>query len=158
MRTLLFFAALAPHHAYSVDKKIMRPINKYCEGIKKEVVLGIIRIESNFKNTGKNPSNGIGYMQVKLRTARWIKCGARKNRDLRVPSINVKCGCQYLRLTLDKFSGNYAKAIAAYNAGSAINCKTGRLRNGKRCKIGKLINQQYVNTVLAYAEGYKWET
>jgi soluble lytic murein transglycosylase-like protein len=159
VRALFFIAALISHNnVFAIDKKIMKPINKYCQGIKKEVVLGIIRIESNFKNTSVNPENGIGYMQVRLKTARWIKCGARKNRDLKIAWMNVKCGCEYLRQSLERFDGDYSKAIAAYNAGSAINCKTGRLRSGKKCSIGKLINQEYVSRVLGYAEGFRCET
>ena len=158
LRSLFLIATLITNNAIAIEKKILKPVNKYCQGIKKEVVLGIIRIESNFKNTRKHPNNGIGYMQVRLKTAKWIKCGARKNRDLHIAWMNIKCGCEYFKQGLNRFDGDYKKAIAAYNAGDAINCITGRLNNGKRCKIGKLINQEYVDSVLAYAQGYRCST
>lgn len=100
------------------------------------IVYGLVAHESGF-----NPSaflmdrNGgsIGLMQISLPTARGMGYQG-DAAGLYDPATNVTYGLAYFRAQLDRYSGDVAKALSAYNAGRAI---TG--------------NAAYVNDILARA-------
>lgn len=68
--------------------------------------------------------------------------------------INIIWAAKELKRQLIRYDNSWINAIAAYNTGSIVICKTGylnRQRDGKhiaRCKIGGYINQGYIDRVL----------
>ncbi len=91
------------------------------QGIKPEWILGVMRRESAFDAGVESHAKALGLMQLMPATARSVgkKLGLNSVRrdDILQPANNVQLGSAYLRAMLSKFSGNYAQATAAYNAG-----------------------------------------
>lgn len=69
----------------------------------------------------ESSAKALGLMQLMPGTARDIgrQMGMQvvAKEDILQPDLNVKLGSTYLRDMLKRFSGNYAQATAAYNAG-----------------------------------------
>lgn len=91
------------------------------QGIRPEWILGIMRRESAFDASAESNAKALGLMQLMPGTARDIgrQMGMQlvAKEDILQPDLNVKLGSAYLRDMLKRFSGNYAQATAAYNAG-----------------------------------------
>lgn len=82
-----------------------------------KLVLSIISVESNFKNTAKSNKNANGLMQLIPDTAERFNVKSAFN-----ASQNIKGGVAYLRWLLAYFEGDVNLALAAYNAGEgAVN-------------------------------------
>lgn len=86
------------------------------------LIAAVIYAESRFRDQ-TSPAGARGLMQITPATARYI---ARKSggiafqlRDLATPQINIAYGSFYLRYLLDRYDGDEALAVAAYNAGEA---------------------------------------
>lgn len=90
-------------------------------GIQPAWILGVMRRESAFDPNAESGAKALGLMQLIPPTARHVasKLGLRVNGkdDILQPATNIQLGSAYLRDMLGKFSGNYAMATAAYNAG-----------------------------------------
>jgi hypothetical protein len=94
-----------------------------------ELVLAIIKKESNFDPNVKSEVGAIGLMQIMPDTAIWL--GLKNTLKLYDPDVNIKYGIKYLRYLFDYFKGKIPKelskedindryvlkVIAAYNAG-----------------------------------------
>lgn len=80
--------------------------------LRPELVAAVVQAESKFKPTARSGAGAVGLMQLVPRTGRWM--GAR---DLTSPAQNIAAGTKYLKYLHDRFDGNEAKVIAAYNAG-----------------------------------------
>lgn len=105
-------------------------------GVDPALLRAICFVESSFRTKAVNHDDGgadnhsIGLCQVSIETARVLgslssrevtHCQAlRPNCPLFDPLINAALAARYLRYQLDRYSGDEAKAISAYNAGSAI--------------------------------------
>ena len=117
-------------------------------GISTNVVMGCIRVESNFQTQimGDN-GKAYGLMQVQKQwhKERMKKVGATNLLD---PYDNVAVGIDYLAELYKIYNGNWHKALMAYNGGHAY-CKR-RLRMG-------LVNSPYSRRVMNYAEDFKKE-
>jgi len=81
----------------------------------------VIYRESKFRDDVTSKAGAKGLMQILPSTAQFI---ARRTggtefelRDLGDPQINISYGSWYLRYLLDRYDGNVAAAVAAYNAG-----------------------------------------
>jgi soluble lytic murein transglycosylase len=87
------------------------------------LVLGLIRQESLFDTSARSPAFALGLMQLlpstANRVAKRLGMPALSNDKLFDPEINLTLGTQYLKDLLQRYSGNWFKAIAAYNAGEA---------------------------------------
>lgn len=91
------------------------------QGIQPAWIMGVMRRESAFDANVESGAKALGLMQLIPPTARSVgnKLGLNiKGRDdILHPPTNIQLGSAYLRDMLGKFSGNYAQATAAYNAG-----------------------------------------
>lgn len=91
------------------------------QGIQPAWVMGVMRRESAFDANVESSANALGLMQLIPPTAKAVgtKLGLniRGRDDILPPATNIQLGSAYLSEMLSKFSGNYAQATAAYNAG-----------------------------------------
>ncbi len=85
------------------------------------ILFGLIRRESAFNENAYSPSGARGLMQIMPQTGRQIAKHFnerwRGNNSLYNPATNLKYGSYYYQKLLNQFDGNYAIALAAYNAG-----------------------------------------
>jgi soluble lytic murein transglycosylase len=87
------------------------------------LVLALIRQESLFDTRARSPALALGLMQLlpstAARVAKQIGLATPSNEKLFEAEINLTLGIQYLKDLLRRYSNNWFKAIAAYNAGEA---------------------------------------
>ena len=87
------------------------------------LILALIRQESLFDPRARSPAAAVGLMQLlpstAARVARQIAVPPPSNEQLFQPETNLILGTQYLKDLLQRYSNNWFKAIAAYNAGEA---------------------------------------
>tara|TARA_B100000686_G_scaffold49340_1_gene52807 strand:+ start:13 stop:2250 length:2238 start_codon:yes stop_codon:yes gene_type:complete len=111
-----------------------------------EVVLAIIRQESEFDARANSWAGARGMMQLMKYTAKIVAKQAKLpysiSRLTRDPEYNIKLGSYYFNSLIEDYNGVYPFAIAAYNAGPN-RVKTWRRINGDPSK-GKL---SYVNWI-----------
>jgi len=85
------------------------------------LIFGLIRQESAFDEFAGSPAGAIGLMQLMPNTAKQIagELNERWTNDFNLlnPLFNIKYGSAYFKKLLNRFNGNYALSIAAYNAG-----------------------------------------
>jgi len=97
-----------------------------------ELVLAVIRQESEFDQRANSYAGARGMMQLMTYTAKLVAKQAKlpysKSRLKSDPNYNIKLGSYYLGSLLEEYEGSYPFALAAYNAGP------------KRVKYWKKIN------------------
>lgn len=91
------------------------------KGLDPALIAAVIYVESRFIPGRTSPAGAEGLMQITPETARDI---ARRSggtqftvEDLATPQINISYGSYLLRELLDRYGGDTAAALAAYNAG-----------------------------------------
>jgi soluble lytic murein transglycosylase-like protein len=84
------------------------------EGVETPLVQSVIRAESNYNPDAVSAKGAMGIMQLIPATAKRFGVS-----DAFDPEDNIQGGVRYLRFLLDYYQGDYARAIAAYNAGEA---------------------------------------
>ena len=99
---------------------------------KPEIILAVIRQESEFDQRANSYAGARGLMQLMTYTAKLVAKQAKlpysKSRLKDDPNYNIKLGSFYLAGLLEEYEGSYPFALAAYNAGP------------KRVKYWKKIN------------------
>ena len=99
---------------------------------KSELVLAVIRQESEFDHKANSSAGAQGLMQLMTYTAKLVSKQARlpysKSKLKSDPDYNIKLGSYYLAGLLEEYEGSYPFALSAYNAGP------------KRVKYWKKIN------------------
>lgn len=95
-----------------LNKMVDRIANE--QGVESQLVHSVIRAESNYNANAVSGKGAEGIMQLIPQTAR--RFGVVNSFD---PQENIRGGVRYLRFLLDYYQGDYAKTIAAYNAGEA---------------------------------------
>jgi soluble lytic murein transglycosylase-like protein len=87
-------------------------------GVDPDVFVRLIETESNFDPTARNRRTGAtGLAQVMAATAQDPGFGVSPLRDRLDPVENLRFGAEYFAAMLRKYDGDYARALAAYNAG-----------------------------------------
>lgn len=81
-----------------------------------DVAFGLVRAESSFKNTSTSRVGAMGLTQLMPKTATWLEPGLQLS-ELRNPETNLRIGMKYLRQLMDKYDGDVALALTAYNRG-----------------------------------------
>ncbi len=113
---------------------------------KAEVVLAIIRQESEFDKSANSWAGARGMMQLMKYTAKIVAKQAKLPYSIsgltRDPEYNIKLGSYYFNSLIEDYNGVYPFAIAAYNAGPN-RVKTWRRVNGDPSK-GQL---SYINWI-----------
>lgn len=81
-------------------------------GLKPELVLGLIQVESGFKKYAFSSVGARGYMQV---MPFWVDAIGEDSHDLFHLRTNLRYGCTILRHYLDIEKGNLFRALGRYN-------------------------------------------
>ena len=96
-------------HVFSPRELVDRAASK--AGLPRELVHSVAKAESAYRVDAVSRKGAIGLMQLMPGTAAELKANPRD------PEQNANAGAQYLADLLVKYSGDVAKAVAAYNAG-----------------------------------------
>ena len=80
------------------------------------LVLSLIKQESAFDSGVLSPAGAMGLMQLMPTTALEVEPDV-KRADLTLLDTNTRIGTKYFRKLLNKYNGNIALSLAAYNAG-----------------------------------------
>ena len=111
---------------------------------KNELVLAVIRQESEFDENATSYVGARGMMQLMTYTAKLVAKQAKlpysKSRLKSDPIYNIKLGSYYLAGLLEQYEGSYPFALAAYNAGP------------KRVKYWKKINGDPQKGKISYVD------
>jgi soluble lytic murein transglycosylase-like protein len=110
-------------------------------GVDPKLLTGLIRAESNFNPKATSPAGAQGLTQLMPATAAGL--GVTNPLD---PAQAIEGGARYLKQQLDRFGGDAAKALAAYNAGPGAVQRFGGVPPYQE-------TQNYVRRVLSYAAG-----
>lgn len=81
-------------------------------GLDLALLMGVIRVESNFKVEAESRVGAQGLMQIMPGTGRHFDCG-----ELFDPEENVACGARVLANYIEACRGDVTYGLAAYNTG-----------------------------------------
>ncbi len=93
-----------------VDRLVARYARQH--DLPQALLRAVIKTESDFNPVAVSRAGAIGLMQLMPKTARTLNV-----RNPFDPEQNVRGGAAHLRELLDRFKGNLALALGAYNAG-----------------------------------------
>ena len=120
-----------------------------------ELLLAVVKVESNFHPTIVSPSGAGGLTQLMPSTARELGLKVPKynaphkpNKDPSVderfhPRKNLEAGITYLSKMLRMYDGNHVLGVAAYNAGPGNVKKNVPLRRTTEQHVGKVTSQYW---------------
>jgi soluble lytic murein transglycosylase-like protein len=112
-------------------------------GVDPALLKGLIRQESNFDPAARSGAGATGLTQLMPGTAAGLGVS-----DPSDPAQAIEGGAKYLRQQLDRFGGDEAKALAAYNAGPGAVQRFGGVPPYAE-------TQGYVQKVLGFAQQYR---
>ncbi len=132
------------------------------------LVTAVVHAESGFDPYIVSKKGAVGLMQVMPETADDMELAHGHKVDvtenqLRQPVANLQYGTAYLAQLLDRYDGDRALALAAYNAG-IVNADRWK-RDGGQERIDFPATRHYVDKVLTerdtyqrlYPEAYPWQ-
>lgn len=93
-------------------------------GVSAALVLAVIEVESGYNPQALSPKGARGLMQLLPATAR--RYGMRDARELYDPVRNVDWGTRHIKDLLAQHDGQWALAMAAYNAGAGAVARHGQ--------------------------------
>jgi soluble lytic murein transglycosylase-like protein len=112
-------------------------------GLEAALLVGIVRVESNFRNDVRSPVGAIGLTQCMPATARAKKCG-----PLDDPHENLMCGARVIKAFLKYYKNSIYLGLSGYNAGHGM--------PGRAKKTAELPqNVDYVEKVLQAASRFE---
>ncbi|MDX8398583.1 MAG: transglycosylase SLT domain-containing protein [Mariprofundaceae bacterium] len=135
------------------------------KGLDHSLLWSVIRQESVFNARAISRVGAQGLMQLMPSTAKYVakKHGVKRSesKNLLNPAVNIRLGSLYLSDLLQRFDGNRALAVAAYNAGSTRVKRWRKRLAFKHADIWvELIpfneTRRYVQQVLAFTAVYDW--
>jgi len=112
-------------------------------GVDPAVLKGLIKQESGFNPNAGSPAGAQGLTQLMPGTAASLGVS-----DVHDPAQAIDAGAHYLRMQLDRFGGDYGKALAAYNAGPGAVQRFGGIPPYAETR-------NYVQNVLSFAAQYR---
>jgi len=83
--------------------------------IETSLLVGIVRVESNFRNDVKSPVGAVGLTQCMPATARAKRCG-----PLNDPYENLRCGARVIKAFLKYYKDSIYLGLSGYNAGHGM--------------------------------------
>jgi hypothetical protein len=131
-----FYKTGGARSAYDVDQIIDHASKKY--DVDPDLTRAVIRAESDFDANCTSSKGAMGLMQLMPETAKEL--GVKNPYD---PVENIMGGTRYLKSLLDRYDGNIAVALAAYNWGMGnLEQNPGTLPGETRTYIAR-VNQYY---------------
>jgi soluble lytic murein transglycosylase-like protein len=112
-------------------------------GLDPALLAGLVKQESGFNANAVSPAGARGLTQLMPATAAGLGVTDATN-----PAQALEGGAKYLKAQLDRFGGDVAKALAAYNAGPGAVQRFGGVPPYAE-------TQAYVRRVQAYAAAYR---
>ncbi len=82
-----------------------------------EFMVGLMQVESSFKQNAVSNMNAYGLMQVRMMTAQELDPTIETFWQLYSPERNIRLGSEYFRKLLDRYDDDYRMASLAYNRG-----------------------------------------
>jgi soluble lytic murein transglycosylase len=133
---------------YSISKKLTQ---------NPTLLVSLIRQESAFNPMARSSAGALGLMQLMPATARRYE-KLRRNDRLFQPTVNLRIGSRYFSELLNRYRGDPALALAAYNAGeNAIDRWVTRYPVQDRVLFMDLIPYKETrNYVSSIARNYYW--
>lgn len=133
------------------SEEIQTAVQKYADkyGVDKNLVLAIIKQESNFNPNAESTAGAKGLMQLMDFNSQ--SYGLTNPYDI---NQNIEAGVKHIKTYLDNYNGNLEMALMAYNGGPGTMKNRGVLSAKDLYKMPKE-TQNYVPSVLAYYNGYK---
>jgi len=135
---------MAPGTPSPFDEMIRVIADRY--GVEYALVKAVIKAESGFNHLAVSPKGAQGLMQLMPDTAAAVRV-----QDVFTPQDNIEGGVKYLRRLLDRYDGNLALAVAAYNAGPMRVDEVGGIPDIAETR-------EYLARVLRYRLGYLRES
>jgi soluble lytic murein transglycosylase-like protein len=86
------------------------------EGIRPELAFGLVATESEFNRRAVSPMGAVGYTQLMPSTARFFRPELERE-ALFDRDTNLRLGFRFLRTLVQKYHGDVALALTAYNRG-----------------------------------------
>jgi soluble lytic murein transglycosylase-like protein len=112
-------------------------------GLDANVLKGLIKQESGFNPNAGSSAGAQGLTQLMPATAASLGVT-----DVHDPAQAIDGGAHYLKMQLDRFGGDYTKALAAYNAGPGAVQQFGGVPPYAETR-------NYVTKVLGYADAFR---
>lgn len=88
------------------------------EGLRPDVAFPLVRLESRFDPRARSSAGAVGLTQVLPSTARLYEPGLTEE-QLYDRDTNLRLGFRYLKDLLDRYDGDFERALLAYNRGPA---------------------------------------
>jgi soluble lytic murein transglycosylase len=132
---------------YTLDPQYKEIVTTACKtyAVDENLVLAMMRVESNFNSEAISRKGAQGLMQLMPETARRYRVNDSFN-----PRDNIYAGVLHLKALLLKYQGNEKLALAAYNAGSGAVDKFQGIPPYPE-------TQTYVKLVLKFRDQYREE-
>ena len=110
---------IAPHTPYSVRLKVNKGL-RHCSGLNTNLVLSIIRVESNYR-VGATNSRSLDYGLMQVNEWHVKRKSLSKQKLLEDVDYNMQEGCKILRYFTTRYSIT-SEAIGRYNCGTKSDC------------------------------------